>query len=75
MCAAGVDEVFVHAYVGRELGVERRRQEIALAGGHHSAVVQGGQRFGLLAQALHHGRANEHCVQRLLQDEIRKRDV
>src|SRR5215471_18669950 len=52
--AAGVDEPRVQACIWRQLGMEGGGQQVALASGHHSPIVQGGERLGSGAHALNH---------------------
>src|SRR5439155_24419466 len=65
----------VEAGVGRELGMEGRGEQVALAGGDHVAVGQRGQRFGFWPDALDDRGADEDGVQWLLQPGKRQVDL
>src|SRR5438105_14825276 len=65
----------VEAGVGRELGMERRGEQVALARGDYTAVWQRGQCLGFWPDALDDRGADEDRVQRLLEPGKRQVDL
>src|SRR5207253_2862721 len=73
--ATARDKPGVEAHVWREFWMERRGDQISLAGGDDAAVRQGGERFRLRAEALHRRRADEHRMEGVIHASERQVDL
>src|SRR5262249_45194286 len=65
--SALLDEPLVQARVGRQLWMERRRQEVVLSRGNDTTVGQGCQCFNSRTDALDQRRAYEHGMDRVIE--------